>query len=305
MELLHKIDPEKYEQPVHGYIGREIEGSLEEVDYLPESHLRIWYNTQQEGYATHHHSDIEVIICVDKPYNVTVINQLFKLQPGDILIIPPHLLHSMEAMKDGARFICLFNIDMLSTFSDFKIMIPTLLSPILLNREHTPLIYDKVYKIFTKMIDLYFSNQIMWEFSIYSKLLELFAILGQYQYSSTLPDFKLDKSSSENFEKFATLLSYIDSHYATELDLEQAAALVGFSKFHFSRLFKEFTNCTFYDYLSQARIQAAQRLLSSTNTSITDIAFQTGFNSPTSFCRCFKKYTNLSPTEYRDLHEKS
>ena len=152
--------------------------------------------------------------------------------------------------------------------------------------------------------DYYFSNEIMWEFSIYSQILELFALLGQYQYGTTLHDSKLDKSSSENFEKFATLVSYIDSHYATELDLEQAAALVGFSKFHFSRLFKEFTNCTFYDYLSQARIQAAQRLLS-TNTSITDIAFQTGFNSLSSFCRCFKKYTNLSPSEYRDLYVKS
>lgn len=304
MELLHKFDAEKYEQPVRGYIGREIKDSLEEVDYLPESHLRIWYNTQEEGYATHHHSAVEVIICIDQPYNVTVTNQKFTLQPGDILIIPPHLLHSLEGSKKGSRFIGLFNIDMLNGFSDFKILMPTLLTPHLLTHDLTPQIYDKVYKIFMKIIDYYFSNEIMWEFSIYSKILELFALLGQYQYGTTLHDSKLDKSSSENFEKFATLLSYIDSHYATELDLEQAASLVGFSKFHFTRLFKEFTNCTFYDYLSQARIQAAQRLLS-TNTSITDIAFQTGFNSLSSFCRCFKKYTNLSPSEYRDLYVKS
>lgn len=304
MELLHKFDPEKYEQPVRSFIGRELKDSLEEVDYLQESHLRIWYNTQEEGYATHHHSAVEVIICIDQPYNVTVSNQFFTLQPGDILIIPPHLLHSLEGSKTGSRFISLFNIDMLNDFSDFKILMPTLLTPYLLNHDLTPQIYDKVYKIFMKIIDYYFSNKIMWELSIYSKILELFALLGQYQYGTTLHDSKLDKSSSENFEKFATLLSYINSHYATELDLEQAAALVGFSKFHFSRLFKEFTNCTFYDYLSQTRIQAAKRLLS-TNTSITDIAFQTGFNSLSSFCRCFKKYTDLSPSQYRDLYVKS
>ena len=303
MEFLHKFDPKKYEQPVRTFLGRELKDSLEEVDYLQESHLRIWYNTQEEGYATHHHPAVEVILCVEQPYKVTVTNQSFTLQPGDILVIPPHLLHSMESSK-GARFIGLFNIDMLNVFSDLKTLAPTLLTPHLLNPDRTPETYDFVYKTFIKIIDYYFSNEIMWEFSIYSKILELLALIGQYRYGATLHDSKLDKSVSENYEKFATLLTYIDSHYANEITLEQAAALVGFSKFHFSRLFKEFTNCTFYDYLSQTRIQAAKRLLS-TGTSITDIAFQTGFNSLTSFCRCFKKYTDLSPSEYRDLYEKS
>lgn len=303
MEFLHKFDPEKYEQPVRTFIGRELKDSLEEVDYLQESHLRIWYNTQEEGYATHHHPAVEVILCVEQSYHVTVTNQSFTLHPGDILIIPPHLLHSIESKK-GARFIGLFNIDMLHVFSDFKTLTPALLTPHLLNPELTPQTYDKVYKTFMKIIDYYFSNEIMWEISIYSKILELLALIGQYRYGATQQNSKLDKSASENYEKFATLLTYVDSHYASEITLEQAAALVGFSKFHFSRLFKEFTNCTFYDYLSQTRIQAAKRLLS-TNTSITDIAFQTGFNSLTSFCRCFKKYTDLSPSEYRDLYEKS
>lgn len=303
MEFLHKFDPEKYEQPVRTFIGRELKDSLEEVDYLQESHLRIWYNTQEEEYATHHHPAVEVILCVEQSYHVTVTNQSFTLHPGDILIIPPHLLHSIESKK-GARFIGLFNIDMLNAFSDFKTLTPALLTPHLLNPELAPQTYDKVYKTFMKIIDYYFSNEIMWEFSIYSEILKLLALIGQYRYGNPLHDSKLDKSASENYEKFATLLTYVDSHYANEITLEQAASLVGFSKFHFSRLFKEFTNCTFYDYLSQTRIQAAKRLLS-TGTSITDIAFQTGFNSLTSFCRCFKKYTDLSPSEYRDLYEKS
>lgn len=304
MEFLHKFNPEKYEQPaVRTFVGRELKDSFEEVDYLQESHLRIWYNTQEDAYAMHHHPAVEVILCVEQTYHVTVTNQAFTLHPGDILVIPPHLLHSMEGDK-GARFIGLFNIDMLNVFSDLKILAPTFLTPHLLNPDQTPETYDFVYKTFIKIIDYYFSNEIMWEFSIYSKILELLALIGQYRYGATLHDSKLDKSASENYEKFATLLTYIDSHYANEITLEQAAALVGFSKFHFSRLFKEFTNCTFYDYLSQTRIQAAKRLLS-TSTSITDIAFQTGFNSLTSFCRCFKKYTDLSPSEYRDLYEKS
>ena len=45
-------------------------------------------------------------------------------------------------------------------------------------------------------------------------------------------------------------------------------------------------------------MQVAQSLLS-TDTPITNIAIQTGFNNLTSFCRCFRRFTNCSPTEYR------
>ena len=85
---------------------------------------------------------------------------------------------------------------------------------------------------------------------------------------------------------------------AGSFGLETMASYIGFSKYHFSRLFKEHTNSTFYDYLSRKRIQAAQEMLLA-GESITSIAFQTGFNNPASFSRCFKKYTKYNPTEFR------
>ena len=94
-------------------------------------------------------------------------------------------------------------------------------------------------------------------------------------------------------------MNYIDSNYQEDLTLEQVANYIGFSKYHFSRLFEQHTNTTFYDYLSHKRIQAAQALLTM-DIPITDIAFQTGFNNLTTFCRCFKKVTNCSPSEYRN-----
>ena len=50
--------PEQYRQPVRGFIGRSLIGSLEDVDYVPGAHIRIWYNCQMEGYDSHHHSAI-------------------------------------------------------------------------------------------------------------------------------------------------------------------------------------------------------------------------------------------------------
>ena len=79
----------------------------------------------------------------------------------------------------------------------------------------------------------------------------------------------------------------------------------GFSKLHFSRLFKKYTNTTFYDYLILKRIQAAEQLLADADLSITEVALRTGFSSISTFNRTFKRKKNCTPREYRSMCRKN
>jgi len=104
--------------------------------------------------------------------------------------------------------------------------------------------------------------------------------------------------------KFGNLLEYIDTHYTEDLTLEDMADIIGFSKYHFSRLFKQYTNFTFCDYLKHRRIQAAEMLLEQPEYSITEVALQAGFPSISTFNRIFKEYKNCTPTEFRTMMAK-
>ena len=301
MSTKNREIPAHFEQPVRGFMGRTLDGSQEYVDFVPESHLRIWYNNQMDGYATHHHSAMEIIICMENQYTIIANNQTYNLTVGDILMIPPHMLHKLICPSYGVRFIFLVNTEFLKYFQDFKILDPVFMEPYLCNSALCSDIYQQIYSLFMQMVDIYFSNNIFWEPSIYSLLLQTMMIIGRdhfYKNSDRAERISADKQR-EHYEKFANLLNFIDANYAEELTLEQAADYIGFSKYHFSRLFKQHTNTTFYDYLCRKRIQAAQSMLTM-DIPITDIAFQTGFNNLTTFCRCFKKCTNCSPTEYRN-----
>ena len=100
-------------------------------------------------------------------------------------------------------------------------------------------------------------------------------------------------------EKFTTVCQYIDTSFRENLTLEQAAEISGFSKYHFSRLFKEFTGITFQEYLTRQRIRHAEELLNDSKISITDIALASGFSAVSNFNRSFQMYNHCSPSQFR------
>lgn len=303
MDTQKLFTPPLYEQPVPNFLGRSMRGSREYVDFIPESHLRIWYNTQTEGYASHYHNALEIIVCAKNQYTITASNKTYTLSAGDILIIPPFMLHELHSRPLGARFIYLIDIDMLQCFQDFKTVDPIFMEPYLCTPSSRPEIYRHIYDALMQMADTYFSHKIFWETTIYALLMDIVITIGRdYFYQNSVDeDTPPNGRQQAYYEMFANLLNFIDAHYTDDLTLEQVAEHIGFSKYHFSRLFKQHTNTTFHNYLCHKRIQAAQSMLTADRSlPVTDIAFQVGFNNLTTFCRCFHKYTNCSPTEYRN-----
>ncbi len=85
-------------------------------------------------------------------------------------------------------------------------------------------------------------------------------------------------------------------------DLDEAAAAAGYSKFHFCRQFKELTSVPPWTYVLQQRLAQAQAMLLEGNTSIKEIARESGFSNADYFSRYFRKTVGMTPTRYRSMH---
>ena len=94
----------------------------------------------------------------------------------------------------------------------------------------------------------------------------------------------------------------MQAEYSNEITLERAAAYAGYDPRAFCRLFKYITNMTFHDYLNLHRVNVSMRLLENNTGSINEIGQAVGIPVAKTFSRVFKKYTGMSPSQYRNSH---
>lgn len=278
-----------------------VDTGQELVQYHQDSSIRIWYNDIPANYEPHWHSALEIIVPVESWYDAEINGEVYHAVPGDIMMIPPGELHSLTAPEEGSRFVFLFDLSMLSRLHGFASIQSILTKPLLLTRATYPYIYDDVYQLLIQMRNEYFTKSEFAELTIYSLLLNLFVKLGTNHLENIdmFSGIRVYKQK-EYVAKFNSVMDYIDSHYMEDLNLDEIASSIGFSKYHFSRLFKQYTNYTFCSYICYRRIKIAEELLEQSDLSITEVALQSGFPSISTFNRLFKQAKGCTPTEYRE-----
>lgn len=90
---------------------------------------------------------------------------------------------------------------------------------------------------------------------------------------------------------------FIDSNYAGNIDLNNISDEAYFSKFHFTRLFKNIYGKTPHQYLTAVRIEKAKLLLQA-NKAVSEVCFSVGFESVSSFGSLFKRIVGVTPSAF-------
>lgn len=101
------------------------------------------------------------------------------------------------------------------------------------------------------------------------------------------------------FGNLQQAIEYIDTHFVDEITAEGLAALAKLSVPHFNRLFRKVLRLSPMEYVLSLRVQEAQRLLSTTQSSLSEIAAATGFYDQSHFTKRFRRVTGMTPSEYR------
>lgn len=132
------------------------------------------------------------------------------------------------------------------------------------------------------------------------KLLKIFCLLLEienYDYLST-PGY-IKETNQSDFQKVNKIYEYIFVNFQENISLDEVAALVNITSGSLCRYFKNKTGQTLFDFLKQVRIGYACKLLCVTNKTITEICYESGYNTLAHFNNQFKDLKKMTPSEFR------
>lgn len=260
------------------------------------------------SYPLHWHDEAEFIYISKGQIKVTVWSHTYLAQEGDIIILMPHVIHSIEQIdsSDAEYFNIVFHFSILEQRADDSCY-EKYLKPFL-THEKTVNCYEKsgtelntlLTPLLLSLIENRRSSYTTHEFLVKSNLFMIMHYLNQFCVSSDESELSMQLT----YDKLKIALYHVQNSYEENITIKRAAALCGFSESHFMKLFKELTGMSFTAYLIDYRLELAAKQLLETDQKVIDIANNCGFNNHSYFTRSFMKKYGITPAKYRNMGKK-
>ncbi len=244
----------------------------------------------------HWHKETEIIRVLSGELAITLNETRYVLHAGECLFISSGTLHG--GIPKSCVYECLvFNME--TAIKNIH-MGKTDMEYILKSEYSIQSYYSAEEKVVLDEINTMF-DAICSKEPGYSLIVQgsLYVLLGTILRSNyyTKQDI-LPVYAKRKIRQYKTVLAFIADHYSEPLTLDDLAGCVHMNSRYFCRFFKELTQQSPIDYLNSYRIEAACEKISTTDKSITEIAFDCGFNDASYFVKVFKKYKKTTPSQY-------
>ena len=263
------------------------------------------YDYDMFTYKWHLHDEFEIIYVKESEGDMFVADSIGPFGPNDIIMVGhgvPHYLRSADCYRDGTTkgrvkgTIIQFEEDFMShainNYADLSHIKKLLDESARGIYFHSPA-NKEIIKLIEKMPEYSGKMRIIGLL----QLLDVMAEVGERQLLGTQLFHK--SSSAAMNQRMEKILTYTTAHFRENIDLQTMASLVAMNTSSFSRYFKMSFGKTFQEYIMNLRIGHACKLLVDSRMDVVQVCMESGFNSTAHFNRIFKRYTSLTPTEYR------
>ncbi len=246
----------------------------------------VCWKVDNNHYWPHFHSSIEIIYVTAGELKVTLNGQVYLVRQNHFLIIPSYFIHSYATDTYSSAYILIIPLESIpsykTTFS--KKTFAALLVEQPPQEEELKHCLDALCSVQKNVNPSALENVLKGYTYVFLGL--LISHVGLVD----ITDTKMISLAQE-------ILIYLQEHYLLPLKLEEIAEHFGYSRSRFSHIFNEFFDCKLVEYLNGLRCRHALELLREKNTTITDIALASGFDSTRTFYRAFQKCFGCTPNE--------
>lgn len=256
-------------------------------------------------YPLHWHRYAEVVLMPENAVTsengvIIIINQQeYRMQPGDVAMIWPGELHEIRGNHHKELMAIQFPVTLFTEIQDFAIYLNLFRSYHHMEASRTPELVQNLGVYIKHIIEIRESDSLFPTVEMLIALYEMFIHFAKYIHNQVKPGM------DHNLIKIDQACKYIQENCEQEITLNQVAEYISFSPCYFSRLFKQTTQYSYVDYVNLQRVKRAQTYLADSSLNMTEISYQAGFRSISTFNRVFRQFRGCSPSDYRKYYSES
>lgn len=284
----------------------EKEPSLEELPLSFSSHIQTAVGVKTMAPA-HIHDYIEILLAIHGQYKIFLNGKEYYFQSGDMVLVNSNEIHNVFALSEGINqyYVVKFKPDMLYTTSQSLFEIKYVM-PFILNESRHQKVFKKdeientvIPGIIESVYREYRDKKYGYELAIRAGIYNLFLFILRSWDAQKL-DLNIHQDiNGEMVKRLNSVFDYINLHCSEDISAEDMAQRCHLSYSYFSRIFNRVMHRSFKDYLNYVRISKAEKLLSTSDLNVTEIALSVGFSTSSYFIRQFRVYKGISPRQFR------
>lgn len=228
------------------------------------------------NFNTHFHRSCELMYLADGKMEISIDDKVYKAEKGDLIYTFPNQLHSLKTIDHSKLYLIIYSPELVGRFSsDYNNRVPN----------------ESIIRNVNFDCDAIFTDNIYFQKAILYRALGMLAERTTFEKASITGDFKL----------IHRILTFVEENFTDKCTLKEVSKILKYDYAYLSKQFVKTMNMSYTEYLNRYRInQACYLINNNSNIAVGDVFSKCGFESARSFNRNFKKYTGMTPSEFKN-----
>lgn len=286
---------------------KKLQTTFQDRQYMVSQDFELYYynDTNIGKVNVHSHDYYEFYFFLEGQVSLKIEKQIYPLRPGDMVMIPPHLVHQAIINNNQSpyrRFVFWISKDFLehlscqsacyTYFIDYIKCTQTYLFH--MDQISFNTLQTKIIRLLEETSSYHFGRDIQLNLFASDFMLHINRLLHEH--------VKSPKRVGEP-SLCSSLIEYIEDHLCESLSLDVLADNFFVSKYHIAHIFKENLGISIHQYITKKRLALCQADICS-DKPITKVYQSHGFGDYSGFYRAFKKEFGISPEKYRQQKQR-
>ncbi len=245
-------------------------------------------------YQEHRHPEAEFIYCLSHSFEIAINKKHYTVNKGEMVLIAPMAIHEIIKQPGAVARGLVIEVGPVLLGTHFESLAKGVYKTPTLILDDGQQNHSKLRKLLMETVEIFQNRDDYSELELTGNVYKICTHL--------LREISADGEAIRDLRAVVDVekaIELIHNHYNEPLTVERAAAVTGYSKSNFCKIFKNVVGDTFHSVLSNHRVENACCFLEETALPVAEIAHQVGFSDVKSFCRVFKNYKGVSPGQYR------